>query len=131
MQGQCVELMSNSDNVLRAGLTPKHIDVPELIRLTRFETTHPNIQSGQVDVAGETHFPVPVDDFAITRLTISPEINYQHRSSSPEILVVTEGAALFNQELVVKRGEAVYILPNTDYQITSSGTVSLFRAWVP
>jgi mannose-6-phosphate isomerase len=131
LQGQCVELMSNSDNVLRAGLTPKHIDVPELIRLTRFETTHPNIQSGQMGTAGEIQFLVPVDDFALTRLTITPEINYQHRSSSPEILVVTDGAAVFNQELVLKRGEAVYVLPNTDYHITSSGTVSLFRAWVP
>ena len=131
MQGQCVELMSNSDNVLRAGLTPKHIDVPELIRLTRFETTHPNIQTGETDMAGETQFPVPVDDFALTRLNISPEINYQHRSSSPEILVVTEGAAVFNQQLVLKKGESVYILPNTDYQITSSGLVTLFRAWVP
>jgi mannose-6-phosphate isomerase-like protein (cupin superfamily) len=45
--------------------------------------------------------------------------------------VVTEGAALFNQEMVLKRGESVYILPNTDYQITSSGAVTLFRAWVP
>ena len=131
MQGQCVELMSNSDNVLRAGLTPKHIDVPELIRLTRFETTHPNIQTGETAMAGETQFPVPVDDFALTRLTISPEINYQHRSISPEILVITEGAAVFNQHLVLKKGESVYILPNTDYQITSSGSVTLFRAWVP
>ena len=131
MQGQCVELMSNSDNVLRAGLTPKHIDVPELIRLTRFETTHPNIQTGQIGREGETQFPVPVDDFALTRITITPEINYQHTSSSLEILVVTEGAALLNQKMVLKKGESVYILPNTDYQITCSGSVTLFRAWVP
>jgi mannose-6-phosphate isomerase len=131
MEGQCVELMSNSDNVLRAGLTPKHIDVPELIRLTRFETTIPSIQTGIVGVTGETQFPVPIKDFALTRLEITPQISYQHKSSSPEIIVVTESAALFNQEMVVKRGESVYILPNTDYQITSSGAVTLFRAWVP
>lgn len=131
MEGQCVELMSNSDNVLRAGLTPKHIDVPELIRLTRFETTLPNIQLGISGVSGETQFPVPIEDFALTRIDISPQIHYQHKSNAPEIVVVTEGAAVFNQQLIVKKGESVFILPNTDYQLTCSGPATLFRAYVP
>jgi mannose-6-phosphate isomerase len=43
LEGQCMELMANSDNVLRAGLTPKHIDVPELMKHTVFESIVPNV----------------------------------------------------------------------------------------
>lgn len=131
LEGQCVELMSNSDNVLRAGLTSKHIDVPELIKLTRFETTIPNIQSGNPGLPCEINYPVPTEDFALTRLQIKSEFTYEHVSSSPEILIVTAGGVIINQQLVLKTGESVYVLPNTDYKITSSGTATLFRAWIP
>ena len=131
LEGQCVELMSNSDNVLRAGLTTKHIDVPELIKLTRFETTYPNVQSGNAGLPCETNYPVPVDDFALTRLQISAQFTYEHTSSSPEILLVTEGGVIVNQQLVLKRGESIFVIPGTAYQISSSGAATLFRAWVP
>lgn len=131
LEGQCVELMSNSDNVLRAGLTTKHIDVPELIKLTRFETTFPNIQNGKSGLPCETNYPVPVEDFALTRLQIHAQFTYEHTSFSPEILIVIEGGIIINQQLVLKRGESVYVVPGTEYQITSSGQAILFRAWVP
>ena len=41
LNGLGVEIMANSDNVLRCGLTPKHVDVPELLRIVRFETERP------------------------------------------------------------------------------------------
>ena len=43
LNGLGVEIMANSDNVLRCGLTPKHVDVPELLRIVRFEATEPGI----------------------------------------------------------------------------------------
>jgi len=46
LEGQNVEIMANSDNVLRAGLTDKHIDVPELLKHVKFEPTYPNILEG-------------------------------------------------------------------------------------
>ena len=49
LEGQNVEIMSNSDNVLRGGLTSKHVDVPELMKHVKFEYTIPNIITG-VDV---------------------------------------------------------------------------------
>lgn len=131
LDGQCVELMSNSDNVLRAGLTTKHIDVPELLKLTRFETTIPTVQTGQAGLPCETNYPVPVDDFALTRIQLNAHFTYEHASSSPEILIVTEGGVIINQQLVLKRGESIYVLPGTTYSITSSGEATLFRAWVP
>ncbi|MEJ7679943.1 MAG: hypothetical protein WKG06_19210 [Segetibacter sp.] len=48
LEGQNVELMANSDNVLRGGLTPKHIDVPELLKHITFEGIEPNILRGDV-----------------------------------------------------------------------------------
>ena len=47
LEGQNVELMANSDNVLRGGLTPKHIDVPELMKHTTFEGIVPNVMKGE------------------------------------------------------------------------------------
>ena len=131
LEGQCVELMSNSDNVLRAGLTNKHIDVPELIKLTRFETTFPNVLSENAGLPCETNYPVPVDDFALTRIQINAQFTYAHTSSSPEILIVTAGGVIINQQLVLKRGESIFVIPGTEYQISSSGEATLFRAWVP
>lgn len=43
LNGLGVEIMANSDNVLRCGLTPKHVDVPELLRIVRFEATDPGV----------------------------------------------------------------------------------------
>ena len=48
LQGQNIELMANSDNVLRAGLTPKHVDVPELLKHVVFEETKPGLMSGEL-----------------------------------------------------------------------------------
>ena len=47
LEGQNVEIMSNSDNVLRGGLTPKHVDVKELMKHVKFEPTIPNIITGK------------------------------------------------------------------------------------
>ncbi|MFN9589708.1 MAG: mannose-6-phosphate isomerase, class I [Bacteroidota bacterium] len=131
MEGQCVELMSNSDNVLRAGLTPKHIDVPELIRLTRFETTIPQIKTGVVTDAGEQIYSAPVDDFSLGYIALDADKIYRHSSSSPEILIITDGTVCVNGEKWYARGEALYILPETTYEMTATGPSALFRAFVP
>jgi mannose-6-phosphate isomerase len=131
MEGQCVELMSNSDNVLRAGLTPKHIDVPELIRLTRFETTIPQIIAGEDKETGERLYSAPVDDFSLSYITLNAYITYKNSSNSLEIFIVTEGTVCINGERSFSRGEALILLPETAYEITATGQAALFRAFVP
>ncbi len=131
MEGQCVELMANSDNVLRAGLTPKHIDVPELMKHTHFEPVVPQIMQGNPLLAGEKVYPCPVEDFGIAKIELNPQISYDAKSVSLEILVVTEGGVLVNNSLVLKKGEAFAVLPGTDYLIQSSGNSTIFRAFVP
>jgi mannose-6-phosphate isomerase len=67
LYGTGVEVMAASDNVLRGGLTPKHVDVPELLRVLRFEVlTNPVVRPVSV-APGLVTWPVPVDDFALHR----------------------------------------------------------------
>jgi mannose-6-phosphate isomerase len=131
MEGQCVELMANSDNVLRAGLTPKHIDVPELLKHTLFESVIPNIMKGDSLQTGEKVYPCPVDDFGIAKIDLNPTISYQSVAKSFEILIILEGGVTINNSLVLKKGEAAGLLPGADYTIRSSGNSTLFKAFVP
>lgn len=131
LEGHTIELMANSDNVLRAGLTPKHIDVPELIKHTSFESITPQLIHGEPAKEGEKIYPCPVADFGIAKIELSGMVAYSGESGSLEIMVVTEGGALINNSLVLKRGEAVAIFAGASYTIEASGNCTLFRAFVP
>jgi mannose-6-phosphate isomerase len=131
MEGQCVELMANSDNVLRAGLTPKHIDVPELIKHTQFSQIIPAIMKGIAGMDGEKLFLCPVNDFGMAKIELTAGHAYTNLSQSLEIMVVTKGGVLVNHSMVLKAGEAMAILPGTEYTIESSGVCELFKAFVP
>ncbi len=131
MEGQCIELMANSDNVLRAGLTPKHIDVPELMKHTIFESIIPNVMSGNTVLPGEKIYPCPVADFGIAKIDLSSTIAYSSKSYSLELMIVTEGGVLINNKLVLKRGEAVAIPAGESYTMQASGNCTLFKAFVP
>ncbi len=65
LEGVCLELMANSDNVLRGGLTPKHIDVPELLRLTNMMSVTPNVLLPQEQADGWSVYPTPAPDFRL------------------------------------------------------------------
>lgn len=131
LEGQCMELMANSDNVLRAGLTPKHIDVPELMKHTVFESIVPNILKGTIVLPGEKVYPCPVDDFGIAKIDLSATVSYTNTASSLEIWIVLEGGALINNHLVLKKGEAVAVFAGASYTIQASGNCTLYKAFVP
>jgi len=132
LEGQNVELMANSDNVLRGGLTPKHIDVPELMKHTLFEPVIPNVMSGTDIGNNEVHYPCPVPDFGIKKITLNGD-KHQSQASSLEIIIAIEGGAVLNgsRNLVIKQGEAVAIFPGENYTIESSGRCILYKAFVP
>jgi mannose-6-phosphate isomerase len=123
--------MANSDNVLRAGLTPKHIDVPELMKHTLFESIVPNVMPGNEVLPGERVYPCPVPDFGIAMVVLSASLSYTQQADSLEIWVVTEGGALINNALVLKKGEAFAVLAGASYRIQASGQCTLFKAFVP
>lgn len=131
MEGQCMELMANSDNVLRAGLTPKHIDVPELMKHTVFESIQPQVMPGNPVQPGVRVYPCPVADFGIARVDLTAGLSYSGTSASLEIWAVTAGGAVVNNSLALKRGEAFVVFANETYTIETSGDCTLFRAFVP
>ena len=87
LEGQNVELMANSDNVLRGGLTPKHIDVPELMKHIIFEGIEPNVMKGIDLTSGEKNYPCPVEDFGISKIELNAGETYQSQATSLEIIV--------------------------------------------
>lgn len=133
LEGQNVELMANSDNVLRGGLTPKHVDVPELLKHTIFEGTVVNIMRGERKGEGEVIYNCPVPDFGITKIALTAGQQAIGTSQSLEIIVVMDGTLQVTGVNTVhaKKGEAIAILPGEDYTLTTGSNVLAYKAFVP
>ncbi|WP_279022853.1 mannose-6-phosphate isomerase [Gibbsiella quercinecans] len=106
LKGVALEVMANSDNVLRAGLTPKFIDIPELLANLQFRPQPASGLLTQPEQRGnELFFPIPVDDFAFSlhELTTAPQPLAQN---SAAIVFCVTGEAVLE-----KQGETVRLLP--------------------
>jgi mannose-6-phosphate isomerase len=91
LRGVGVELMANSDNVVRGGLTSKHIDVEELLAIVDYRPSRAPVQTA----SGAVHrFEVPVPEFSLTRLdSTSHQLGQpEFTPAGPEIVLVTSGA---------------------------------------
>lgn len=133
LEGQNVELMANSDNVLRGGLTPKHIDVPELMKHTAFEGIVPNVMKGEKINEAEKKYPCPVPDFGIHKLVLKKNERVEGATSSLEIWTVMQGSASIegSNSLQVRKGQAFAVLPNERFTITANEDALLYKAFVP
>lgn len=132
LRGQNVELMANSDNVLRAGLTTKHVDVEELVKHTRFESTVPDIIHGEGHGA-ETIYPLPAKDFALSKIELAPGQTQRFRAASPQILVCLRGELGIENSnaMVLHKGQACICFPGTEYILKAHSDCRVFRAGVP
>ncbi|MEE1788133.1 mannose-6-phosphate isomerase, class I [Streptomyces sp. SP17BM10] len=135
LHGVCVELQANSDNVLRAGLTPKHIDVPELMKVVVFEAGAPGVlhPTPVAGTPGEELYPVPIDEFRLSRFRLDGT-DREIDGRTPQILLCTAGTARLTAPdgttLDLARGESAF-LPATGTPTRLSGTATtLFRATV-
>lgn len=112
LQGVALEVMANSDNVLRAGLTPKYIDIPELVANVKFDAKPANqLLTTPVKNGAELDFPIPVDDFAFSLHALSAQETTIDQQSAA-ILFCVEGEAVLSkgeQRLVLKPGESAFI----------------------
>jgi len=131
LQGVALEVMANSDNVLRAGLTPKYIDIPELLANLKFEAKPYASLLTQPEQAGTTlNFPVPVDDFAFSLHQLSATPVTVHQQSAA-ILFCVEGQAVVShgqQQLTLKPGESCFV-PATEFPLTLAGTGRVARVF--
>ncbi|EAM8480237.1 mannose-6-phosphate isomerase [Salmonella enterica] len=131
LQGVALEVMANSDNVLRAGLTPKYIDIPELVANVKFEPKPAGkLLTAPVKSGAELDFPIPVDDFAFSLhdLALQETSICQH---SAAILFCVEGEAVLRkdeQRLVLKPGESAFIGAD-ESPVNASGTGRLARVY--
>jgi len=149
LSGLGVEIMANSDNVLRCGLTPKHVDVPELLRIVRFQPTEPGILRPEADDAGgEEVYETPVGEFRLSRFVLVPGARpHPLRSPAAQILLCTAGVVVVRPgeddgqgdgrsdgaeggagELSLAPGRSVFVPAGETVQISGDGT--LFRATV-
>ena len=132
LEGVNVELMANSDNVLRGGLTPKHVDVPELLACIRAEPLEPAFVAVTEVSPCCRRYEVPVEDFALYHWVVSEgELPAVQQAEGPTIYCVMEGAVKV-ETTVYSRGEAFYQLPGTEVRWEKSGPGSLviFQATV-
>ncbi|MCW6030267.1 mannose-6-phosphate isomerase [Pantoea sp. JK] len=131
LKGVALEVMANSDNVLRAGLTPKFIDIPELLANLKFQAKPAATLLTQPQRDGETlNFPIPVEDFAfaIHGLSAAPQALAQN---SAALLFCIEGQAVIEksgQQLVLKPGESCFVAAN-ESPVNVAGTGRLARVF--
>jgi mannose-6-phosphate isomerase len=130
LEGQNIELMANSDNVLRGGLTPKHIDIKELLKHVHFVPTYPNVLKGDAKNDIETLYPCPVPDFGLTKIVLKSGESYTITSHSLEMILVINGMLTIDH-LVLKAGEVAMVLPGQTVKLEAQQDVLAFKSFVP
>lgn len=128
LKGTGLEIMANSDNVLRAGLTPKHIDIIELAKCTRFAEKPASTLLLTPKITDDALlFPVPVTDFKFA-IYPQPKQCRVNVSSAQILLAIDHDATLTaadGQTVTIHKGESVFIPAHTEhYQLSSLGRVA-------
>lgn len=144
LSGLGVELMASSDNVLRGGLTSKHVDPAELLRVVRFEQQPARILTPDSPVEGVAVYRTDSDDFVLARVDLG-DAGYTHgyRLTGPDraafaltgpaiALAISGGVTITGASASASlgRGEAVYISPD-EQELLFAGSGTVFVATTP
>ncbi len=135
LSGFGIELMANSDNVLRGGLTPKHVDIREL--LANLDCSAGGIRFDPPKGQLLTRYPAFVSEFCLSRVDSANDAaqNLDWKSTgTPQIFLCTRGTVAIKglgvEAVVLKQGESLYVLPgHPDLQLEVQG--EMFVAAVP
>ncbi|MFI1419363.1 mannose-6-phosphate isomerase, class I [Streptomyces sp. NPDC020731] len=128
LDGLGVEIMANSDNVLRCGLTPKHVDVPELLRIVRFEAGEPGVLRPEAGPDGEEVYETPTDEFRLSRYVLpAGGATHDLTLTTPQILLCTAGSVRAGEHELTP-GTSVFVPSGEKAEVSGTGT--LFRATV-
>ncbi|WP_344360635.1 hypothetical protein [Streptomyces gobitricini] len=131
LSGLGVEIMASSDNVLRCGLTSKHIDRDELLKVVRFSALPTPVLLPRAE--GDEHvYPAPVEDFRLSRMALDARARPRPLGpGAPQIVLCTRGEAHLTSagiSLRIGPGHAVYVPARERVTVTGQGTA--FRATV-
>ncbi|MDZ7760243.1 MAG: mannose-6-phosphate isomerase, class I [Desulfovermiculus sp.] len=133
LHGFGLEIMADSDNVLRAGLTPKHVDVPELLRIVAFDSSPFQIIEPEPRIPGEYAYPVMTDEFALSVVELGPDLSeLELTGKGAEIVLCTWGELQVSDEQSgshsrLKQGQSVCI-PSCVQAWKISGQGRAYRA---
>ena len=136
LDGVGIEVMANSDNVLRGGLTPKHIDVHELLKVVNFEERDINILSPLKISDYESEYSSLADEFVLSVISVRKDMtDANFLNKSVEILLCTDGSATIrdldeNHTIPINKGTSVIVPASVDkYHI--KGNATFYKASVP
>ena len=128
LSGAGIEVMASSDNVLRGGLTGKHVDLAALIEVLDFSDGKvPVLQP--VPGSGGLRYPVPVDDFDLTRADVREDEPATLTTPGPQVILCTEGRAVLasaDGEMVLEKGRSAFVPAGAP--VSARGAAVLFRA---
>jgi mannose-6-phosphate isomerase len=129
LRGVGVEIMAASDNVLRGGLTPKSMNVPELLRTLRYEVTADPVV-GPVPVGpGVVTWPLPLPDFTLTKATVTGQVGIP--GGGPRIAMCLRGPVELRvgaDRLTLRGGEAAFVAADESEVECASSSAVLFQA---
>ncbi len=136
LQGVNVELMANSDNVLRGGLTTKHVDVPELLNILTFEGGTPEVFDGLVVSPQEKLYRTPAEEFELSRIALAPGHHFRGEATyGPKAFLVLEGSATVmaaNRSTSLHRGSIGFAPCGTEFVFEAKDeAVVIFQAGLP
>lgn len=146
LEGVNVELMANSDNVLRGGLTTKHVDVPELLNILTFEGATPEVFEGSMvsgpNGSNDRVYPTPAEEFELSRVSLPARGRYAGNASyGPKTLLVLQGSGTLTaagRSTLLRPGSISLVLCGTQFVIetkTSGKTgieeLVVFQAGLP
>ncbi|MFZ7125733.1 MAG: mannose-6-phosphate isomerase, class I [Desulfobacterales bacterium] len=136
LEGVGIELMGNSDNVIRGGLTPKHVAVEELMRILTFGSERPEVLDPHPISETESEYPTPATQFKLSVIRVSGKTAHRSsRSRSVEILLVVNGTCRIESkspggedELI--KGDSV-LIPAATAAYALKGNAVVYKASVP
>ena len=134
LRGQNVELMACSDNVIRGGLTPKYVDIVELLKIVDCREVIPQIISAAPQNQSEFTYKTPVNDFALAQIRVEPEMHTKVNLQSAGILLVMQGELKIQEKsaaLTLKQGESAFITADSNVEIMSEKGGYAFLAKLP
>ncbi len=140
LEGAGMEIMANSNNVLRGGLTPKHVDVPELLRNVVFASTEPARIAPQPIAGGrEWAYPTPAAEFELRRIELTSAARHHtgpdHSADVLIVLSVTPGGRVMVETPAAQdemgQGQVFLVPHGVSYTLQTTGQATLYKATVP
>ncbi len=126
MRGSGIEIMANSDNVLRGGLTPKHIDVDELVSVLDFDAAPVELVAPVEEAPGLLRYPTPAPEFALWQVTPGDGATIAlPATDSARILLVTEGSLVDGNGFELHKGESGFLAAGEQASVTGSAVAFL------